>query len=306
MWISMYEDYETGFARHKGGVTRPYSQYLWENNQIAIHWKDLASADPEDYDGRGSTEISKLNDFAEEGRIVGASYRRVTKTEMLVGVVESGSPIKILFFEGKELVNEKEIQPGESIPESEVPEDGRVFKGLQLTDVRRVSIEDYPVIFESSVRPPFWSISNWSNGETHLRAIINDSKKPFKVSSLTPDEIEVVCEEYLRIVDDDYRSLATVGGQTADVDITGISGEDRIWGQVTMGDTGKVKKKLETLMQYSGESTAVLMFAPEESKPAELPEGVTYLPVETIFETVALNESGQSMLEQMLNIPNSA
>ncbi|MCU4799779.1 hypothetical protein OB920_05290 [Halobacteria archaeon HArc-gm2] len=301
----MYEDYETGFARHKGGITKPYSQHLWDNRQIAIHWKDLLSADSEDYDGRGSTEISKLNDFAEEGRVVGASYRRITKTEMLVGVVEPDSPVKVLLFQEEVLVDEREIEPGESIPEYQIPNNARVLKALQLSDVRLVSIEDYPVIFESSVRPPFWSISNWENGEPHLRAIINDSNKPFKVSSLTPDEIEVVCEEFLRTVDDNYRSLATVGGQTADVDITGVSDENRIWGQVTMGDEGKVNEKLETLMQYSGESTGVLMFAPNGSEPQELPDGVTYLPVETVFETVALNESGQSMLEQMLNIPST-
>lgn len=300
--ICMYEEYETGFARHKGGITTAVSRYLWKNNQVAIHWDDLPSADPDDYDGRGSTEISTLNDFAKNGRIVGASYRRVTKTEMLVGVVKSESPVKVLYLDGDELVHEDEIQPGESKVKPNLSTDARIFKALQLTDVRQVSLDDYPVLFENSVRPPFWSISNWSKAEQHLRAIINDESKPFDETSLTPDEIEVLCEEYLRIVDDNYRSLATVGGQTADVDISGVSDDSRIWGQVTMGNEDGVSEKLETLTDYIGDSTKVLMFAPMDSKPDGLPDGITFLPVETVFSTVALNNSGREMLEHMLNV----
>lgn len=301
----MYEEYKTGFARHKGGITKPYSQYLWDNHQIAIHWENIPSSNPKDYSGRGSTEISKLNDFANDGRIVGASYRRTTKTEMLVGVVEAGSPIKILYLDEGDLVDEEEIKPGEAKTETAVPDDVRVLKALQLSDVNRVSIEEYPVIFESSVKPPFWSISNWDKAEIHLRAIINDQSKPFKVGSLTPNEIEILCEEYLRIVNRNYRSLTKVGGQTADVDISGASEESRIWGQVTMGGADKIQDKMDSLTDYVGDSTHVLMFAPMDSKPEELPEGVTFLPVEAVFSTVALNDSGRSMLEHMLNIPTS-
>jgi hypothetical protein len=299
----MYDEYSPGFARHKGGASDEIAEFLFENEMIAIRWKDLPSADPDDYDGRGSDEISNLNQFAEDGAIVGASYRDATKTEMLVGIVEPGTGIELIELDGNNLLNRASVSPGESNWEA-FPNDpeGLVFKGIELSDVQLVSIEDYPVLFESGVRPRHWSVCNWWQGEEHLRAVANRSSKPFEVTSLKPDQIEILCEEYLRIVDSDYTRLAGIGGQTADVDINGVSDGQRIWGQVTMGGETAVQEKLDTLSDYTGESTDVLMFAPADSKPDSLPKGVTYLPVEAVFKTVSLNGSGQRMLEEMLNV----
>ncbi|MDS0277907.1 hypothetical protein NDI85_08870 [Halomicroarcula sp. S1AR25-4] len=295
----MYKEYNPGFARHKGGAASPRAEILWEEQQIGIHWKDLPSANPDDYSGRGSQEISNLNGFAEEGAIVGASYRDVTKTEMLVGVVEPESEIELLYFDGADIVKREFVEPGQATP-SEAG-DAMILKTLPLSNVQTVSIEEHPIIFESGVRPRHWSVCNWWNGEEHLRAIINQTSKPFSVHSLKPDQLEVVCEEFLRIVDGNYTRLAGIGGTSADIDISGISGDTRIWGQVTMGGTGTVRSKLETLEDYTG-NARVLMFAKQSSKPDKIPEGVTYLPVETVFSTVALSESGRSMLEEMLNL----
>jgi hypothetical protein len=299
----MYEDYKPGFARHKGGP-KDSAQYLWNERLIAIHWRNIASADPDDYEERAATEISNLNDFAEDGTIVGASYRSVTKTEMLVGVVEPESSIKLLYMDGNNIINKKTINPGESDDvDNDLEDNVCILKSLQLSDVKEISIEQYPVVFESSVRPSHWSVCNWWKAEKHLRAIINEESKPFQVDYLQPSQVEILCEEYIRIVDNTYRRLDQVGGQTADVDISGISDETKIWAQVTMGGPSDVRKKLDALEEFAGESTRVLMFAPMKSKPNKLPEGVTFLPVESVFSTVALNSSGKEMLERMLNIP---
>lgn len=298
----MYEEYNPGFARHKGGAAGQTSRYLWDEGYVAIHWREVPSADPEDYEGRGATEISNLNQFATRGAIVGASYRDVTKTEMLVGVVREKSDVTLLSMSGSEVHWEEQIAPGTGTREAVHGGEGKILKALPLVDVKRVSIEEYPILFEAGVRPRHWSVCNWWNGEPHLRAIVNETSKPFDVSSLQPNQLEVVCEEYLRIVDDGYSSLDSVGGQTADVDISGVSGDTRIRGQVTMGKRADVEGKVDALADYSGESTQVLMFAPRDSRPGDVPEGVTFLPVETIFSTVALNPSGRTMLEHMLNI----
>lgn len=296
----MYDELQPGFARHKGGASGPVAEQLWGSKKVAIHWEDYPSADPDDYEGRASTEISNLNSFAKDGAIVGASFRDVTKTEMLVGVIEPESSVEILNFNDSELQLVDKVEPGKSTEKS--AGDGRILKGVQLSEVKEISIDDYPVLFESSVRPRFWSVSNWWNGEEHLRAIAKETSKPFEVKSLQPDQLEVVCEEYLRIVDKDYASLTSTGGTSADVDISGVSGETRIWGQVTFGNSGDVKSKISNLGDYTGDSTKVLMFAPENSRPNDVPEGITYLPVEAVFSTVSLNSSGRSMLEEMLNI----
>lgn len=298
----MYEEYGTGFARHKGGVNESVAEYLWENHLIAIHWGDKPSANPDDYDS-GSNEIEYLNKFAREGRIVGASYRRIITTEMLVGVVNSESNVKLLYFDDGDFVQEKEASPGESIDDPN--EEGyRIYKALQLDDAKVVSREDYPVLFDNSVRPPSASIINWWNVEEHLRRIINGKKKERSVYSLRSDEVEVLCEEYLHIINRNYRTVRTVGGQVADVDISGLAGSRRIWGEVTMGSVSDVEGKLNSLTEYTGEDSKVLMFAPEGSKPDDIPEDIVYLPVETVFETVDLNKSGRRMIDEMLNTGN--
>lgn len=295
----MYEEYGTGFARHKGGIKEPAAEYLWENRLIAIHWEDIPSADPDDYDS-GSNEIQYLNKFANNGRIVGASYRRIITSEILVGVVNSGSKIKLLYFDEGDFVQEKEVSPGQSIDDPN-EERYRIYKALQLNDVEIVSREDYPVLFDNSVRPPSASIINWWNVEEHLRRIINGEKQKRTIYSLRSDEVEVLCEEYLHIVDESYRTVRTVGGQVADVDISGLTESRRIWGEVTMGGESDVARKLDSLTEYTGENSKVLMFAPEDSKPDDVPEDIIYLPVETVFETVDLNKSGRRMIDEMLN-----
>ncbi|QSG16325.1 hypothetical protein [Halapricum desulfuricans] len=294
----MYEEYGTGFARHKGGVTE-VAKYFWENELIALHWGDIPSSNPDDYDS-GANEIQYLNEFAREGRIVGASYREFITSKMLVGVVPSDSNIKLLYFDDGDLVREKEIEPGRSI-EDVNEENYKIYKTLQLEDVKTVSREDYPVLFDNSIRPPSASIINWWNVEDHLRRIINEEKQRRSVYSLRADEVEVLCEEYLRIVNEDYRAVRTIGGQVADVDISGVAENHRIWGEVTMGGTNDVKNKLDSLEDYIGDGSKVLMFGPEDSKPDEIPDDITYLPVEIVFETVDINKSGRRMLSEMLN-----
>jgi len=294
----MYEEYGTGFARHKGGVTE-VAEYFWENHFIALHWGDIPSANPDNYDS-GANEIQYLNEFAREGRIVGASYREFITSKMLVGVVPSDSNIKLLYFDDGDFIQEREIEPGQSIEDAN-EENYRIYKSLQLTDVKTVSREEHPVLFDNSVRPPSASIINWWNVEDHLRRIINEKTQRRSVYSLRADEVEVLCEEYLRIVNGNYRTVRTVGGQVADVDISGVAADHRIWGEVTMGGTNNVRGKLDSLKDYTSDSSRVLMFAPEDSKPDEIPDDITYLPVEIVFETVDLNESGRRMISEMLN-----
>lgn len=296
----MYEEYGTGFARHKGGVNESVAEYLFENGLIAIHWGDKPSADPDDYDS-GSNEIQYLNEFAEDGRIVGASYRRIITSEMLVGVVPSESMVRLLYFDDGEFIKEEQIEPGESLEGVESGE-YRIYKSLQLTDVRNISREEYPVIFDNSVRPPSASIINWWNVEEHLRRIVNEEDQIRSVFSLRADEVEVLCEEYLRTLNSSYRTLRTVGGQIADVDISGVMDDGRVWAEVTMGNQGDVEEKIEKLTDYQSTDAKVLMFGPANSKPPEIPDGITYIPVEVAFTSVDMNRSGKQMIDEMLNV----
>lgn len=299
-FVWMYEDYGTGFARHKGGVNEAVAKHLWNNHLIAIHWGDKQSANPDDYDS-GENEIQYLNEFAREGRIVGASYRRIITSEMLVGVVPANSKVTLLYFDDGEFIEQKEVEPGQNIKDTE-KQGYRIFKALKLDNVKTVSREEYPIIFDNSVRPPSASIINWWNVEDHLRRIINDEAQDRSVYSLRSDEVEVLCEEYLRMLNENYRSVRTVGGQVADVDISGVIEHQRVWAEVTMGSQSDVENKLEKLTDYTENDAEVLMFGPTDSAPAEPLDDITYFPVEKVFNAVDLNESGSRMIDEMLNM----
>lgn len=292
------ESLPTVFARHKlgNGV-----QQLWDSKQIAINWGDTPSANPDDYTGRGSTEIGTLNEVASEGAIVGAAYRSVHKNEMLVGVVPSESKINILFIHEDDIVRSESVDPGGSVeyPE-ELPEDCTVHKSVQMRDSVTVTRQEQPLLFDDGVRPPFWSICEWDGVEDQLRAIVRGELPPYKVGSLTTDQLEIVCEEYLRIVDDSYHRTSAIGGTTSDVDIIGASGDDLVWAQVTQGATEKVQRKIEKLGDYTDEEARVIMFAPASSRPATMDENITFIAVEGVFETVNLNKTGTLLLSRLL------
>jgi hypothetical protein len=296
----MYEEYGTGFARHKGGVSESVAEYLWENQLIALHWGNIPSADPDEYES-GENEIEYLNTFAEEGRIVGASYRRINTAEMLVGAVHPGTQISLLYFDDGEFVKEKEIEPRSSLS-AEEDEEYRIYKALQLDDVQTVSRDNHPVIFDNSIRPPSASIINWWNVEEHLRRIINEQAQKRSVHSLRSDEVEVLCEEYLRTLNPNYRTVRTVGGQVADVDISGVIGDRRVWAEVTMGSQSDVESKIETLSEYTTDTADVLIFGPRNSKPSTIPNEITYFPVETVFDALDFNDTGRQMIDEMLNV----
>jgi len=287
-----------GFVRHRGGWGKA-EKYLWNNHLIAVHWRDLSSANPDDYEkDRAREEISNLNKFAINGGIIGASYRSVTKGKMLVGKVMPNSNIILLYFKNGELKSKKEISPGKSIEKSK-SNDFLILKSLKLTEVKTISRDEYGILFESSLRPPFWSICEWPSAEEHLKNAFEGEKLSLKVNSLTTDQLEVLCEEYLRIINPEYTRLASIGGTTSDVDIIGKTKNHIIYAQVTFGDKNKVKKKIEHLKDYSEHK--VIMFAKAGSKPQNILKSVIFLPIETVFETVLLNPSGRDMINKMLN-----
>jgi len=294
----MINELKPGFARHKGGWADA-EKYLWNNHMVGIHWRDLPSANRHDYERtQAKREISNINKFAQNGGIIGASYRSITKGKMLVGKVKPNSNIIILYFKNGDLKSKDKINPGESI-DNNVSEYHPIIKSLKLQDVKTVSRDEYGILFESSIRPRSWSICKWPSAEKHLKNAFKGEKLSLDVNSLTNDQLEVLCEEYLRIVNPRYTGLARIGGTTSDVDIIGKTKNHIIYAQVTFGNKEKVNKKIKVLNDYSEHK--VIMFAMKTSKPKHIPDGVIFLPIESVFETVLLNPAGRDMINKMLN-----
>lgn len=298
--IDGLEELNTGFARHKLGHA---VQQLWDEQKIGIHWDSIPSSRSEDYEGdRAGTEISNLNQIAEDGAIVGASYRKVHKNKMLVGVVEPDSDIELVVINEADssIIETHKIEPGTRIELSHNHDNVVIYKCVQMTDAEVVTRQEQPLLFDDGIRPPFWSICEWGGAEEQLRAIAKGDLKPYEVGSLTTNQLEIVCEEYLRTVDNNYYRTAEIGGTISDIDIMGVTGDELVWAQVTQGDESAVSTKIGKLGDYTEEDARVIIFAPERSRPDNLDDEITFVPIEGVFASVDLNENGTALLSRLL------
>lgn len=279
------DDFETVFFRHKTAGSEEELRQLWENNQVALHWGQNDSINYEDYeDSTAQNEIRRLSEYGEEGIIVAAYYGNqydIHSDEMLIGVIPPGTTPEITTF------------------------DKTKFKTLQIDEktVTSVSFKNYPVL--SALRPRGHSLCRWPAAGDQIRTILAEGQLPAEVGSLSPSQLEVACNEYLRVRYNGYFPTLPVGRTLRDVDIVGGTGSNRILSQVTQeSDTDELESKLDSLREYHAEDTELLFFGNSDMEPDEL-EYIHYVTVEEVFDTLYSDEEqGRKMLDRMLNPVN--
>lgn len=282
-------DYDTTdlnvvFFRHKFSGTRPEEDVrkLWDQRKVGLHWAEKYSTHPSDYDNStAQNEIGRLNDYGESGAIVASYYGNdydIHSDEMLIGVVPPGSePV------------------GEDVGET-------MLKTLSMdTETTRViSFKNYPVL--SAVRPRGHSLCRWRAAEDQVRAIIAEGQLSAEVGSLSSEQLEVACNEYLRVKFDGYFPTLPVGRTLRDVDIVGGTANERVLAQVTQeSDRDKLDGKIQKLQNYADENARLVLFAPAKHE-LESTSGIDHITVEEVFNTLYSDEShGRKMLDRMLN-----
>jgi len=270
------------FFRHKfrGNIPKEDVEQLWEDHQVALHWSYDESTDPSDYNNStAQNEIRRLNEYAEKGVIVAAYYGNdydIHSDEMLVGVVPPGT--------------------------NPVGNEETGFKTLQMDNdsIVEVSFKNYPVL--SAVRPRGGSLCHWYAADDQVRTILKKEKLPAEVGSLSPSQLEVACNEFLRVKFDGYFPTLPVGRTLRDVDIVGGTQTKRILAQVTQSSSSdKVESKLNSLQQYTANNTHLILFGSSDSEPNSL-DAVDYITVEEVFDTLYTDgQQGRQMLDRMLN-----
>lgn len=69
---------------------------LWNKRLIAIHFDNIPSITPEDYQQpEGRASIKRLLKYCRAGAVVGATYRSAHPEKILIGEIAAGSPIEI-------------------------------------------------------------------------------------------------------------------------------------------------------------------------------------------------------------------
>jgi hypothetical protein len=247
------------FIRHNMSSTPEILNELWSKRLIAVHFKDNWSTKPEDYDGAGKKALSRLWRYCESGAIVGADFKSIRPTSMLVGEIEPKSKVEVEKF-------------GDYI-----------YKIVQLKNTEEIFYQDYPLL--AAIQPRQTTITGWPSAQKYMEAILGKGKIPWDVGSLHPNQLEVICYEYLRrekILD---VLLMPIGRTLRDIDIFGIKGQGKyILAQVTYStDFTEISEKIKKLKSYKSKDSLLFFFGPKSQDINDY-EDVEYISIEKVFD----------------------
>jgi hypothetical protein len=265
------------FVRHNFSGTSRILEDLWNDRRIAVHYDESWSTDPEDYVPAGKRALKKLWNCCEAGAVVGAAYRTIRPSSMLVGEVEAGSSVEALRYSDSD--------------------DGQAFiyKTVQLKKAREVLFRDYPLL--AGIQPRMTTITGWPSARAYLMAILERTELPQQVSSLHPSQLEVLCYEYMRWRGDIGALLLPIGRNMLDVDIVGVGPNGTTLGQVTHSTEPKaILDKLRRLESYGDPDGRLLFFGPASAEAG--PSSVEFISIEQAFQS--LRERGSAAQQEML------
>jgi len=250
---------EFGYVRHKLEDDN-VNEMLFNEKKIAIVFENKKSINPEDYGKFGKSALKLLNEFCDKGVIVAADYPTINPASIYLGEIKRGSQIQPINIEGI------------------------WYKTVMIENIKEIPYSKYPIL--NAIRPIRNTISRWPKAEKILPYIYNNKPLPFKVSSLTSEQLELICSEYLKILKVINAPLLKVGGSQPKIDISGIGIEGkRVYAQVSFKESKKeIENKIELLKAFESEDSILIYFGPK--KLSEDFERITYIAIEKVFETL--------------------
>jgi hypothetical protein len=268
------------FIRHKISTTPEILEDLWQRREIAIHFENIRSTNPDDYkDNAAKNALKRLHTYCNQGAVVGAVYRQIRPTQIMVGIIPKGSSVTFTDRYG----------------------DNYIYKTVQLQKAKEISLLDYPLL--DAIQPRLASITGWTSAFDLLYRIVFDQPVPIDVNYLSPGQLEVLCSEYLRMKGLLKFLLLPIGRNLQDIDILGLGGDDnKIIAQVTHSrQLSKVDKKLHMLKQYNGQEAILIFFGPKSCKLSD--SEVDYIDIESVFDELQSCKDGvyHHAIEMMLN-----
>ncbi|GLS89094.1 hypothetical protein GCM10007916_01610 [Psychromonas marina] len=294
--------FKTFFVRHssKLDIDSTTLNMLWDDNYIGVHYPsnvhgkleadDNESTNLNDYSGTGKTALKKLTQICTEGGYVCAVYKN--KSGAKVGFVPKGSTIEVI--NGK--WGKKSHREGRDAK----------LKGIKLTNVQVLTATESIVL--KSTQPRQGTICHWPKAGIQVQTRVDKLPIPREVKSLTPDQQEVMCMEYLRTDKASARglpklthTLMPVGRTLKDVDIVGRSGSGNgIYVQVTL--TGKKSKigikKFNKLKAYATSSDYAIYFS--ASSELDITNTLISFPIKTVFDDFCIQDAQGKMWFDMV------
>lgn len=255
------------FIRHKISSTPEILEKLWERRQIAIHYENNRSTNPDDYrDPAAKNALKRLHKYCDQGAVVGAIYRQIRPAHLLVGIIPKGSSVTYTDEFG----------------------DNYIYKIVQLQKAKEISLLDYPLL--GAIQPRLAAITGWTEAFDLLYRIAFNIPVPINVKYLSPGQLEVICQEYLRMKGLLKFLLLPIGRNLQDIDIIGIGDDgNKILAQVThSSQVEKVDSKLQRLKQYKAQEIKLIFFGPKSCNITN--SEVKYIPIETVFHDLQVTK----------------
>jgi len=191
-----------------------------------------------------------------------------------------------------------EIKPGTEITAEAFGDEKFVYKVVPLINVREVKYADFPVLM--AIQPRQGTLVGWPSAECELKNALYDKPLGKNASSLSPDQLEVICYEFLRSRDLISRLLMPIGRGLVDVDILGIDHHKRtIFAQVTQSrNCNENNQKMENLLAHKTDGSELYYFGKSEF--VKESDNVTLFDIDEVFEACLQDDDSREMIYRML------
>jgi hypothetical protein len=287
---------------------------LFEKRLVAFHYEDVRSWDPNEYSSMAAKKtIKHFEKLDKDGGLVIADYSPILCTDkdrnvakendgktILVGEVEKNSRN---YYESTGLCTKEKAKEHDN----EHLKDKHIYKTLRLKKPTPLSVLSYTLFqlpFPRGTISPLRMIST-----KNVERMCKGCKLDNEVKSLAPSQLEVLCEEYLRVENRKMKDLprlkmllAPIGGSMKDIDIAGLDSNGRyIFAQVSQAKDTRIEEKIERLRRMGDKESSLIYFGPKKTRQRSEKEGIRYVAIEEVFKESSSHRELKSLIKLFLS-----
>jgi len=123
----------------------------YDQKKLFIHFQNLESVKPEDYDQPGKSALTTLHEFCNNGALIALDYSTIDKKCLYIGKIEVGTKIEL-----------------EKI-------DDKWYKTVQVMELRKSKYLDYPLL---NIKPIKQTVCKWGILAYRLKNIYEEKELP--------------------------------------------------------------------------------------------------------------------------------
>ena len=248
----------------------------YDEKKLFIHFQNLESVNPEDYNTSGKKALTTLQVFCQNGALIALDYSTIDKKGLYIGKIEAGTKIEL------EKIKDKWL------------------KTVQVIDLRKRTYFDYPLL---NIKPIKQTVCRWKILGYKLEYIYEEKELPRKLGSLVDKQLEVICSEYMQMYKIIHVPILKIGGSQSKIDVSGIgTNERKVFAQVSFEVT---EEKIEKLKIYDSPNSLLFYFGPEAEASRFEGLSINFISIEEVFKTLMKYRcsSYYDMIREMLLKP---